>query len=205
MKKRRLVSGEEIVLASASPRRKELLDRSGIAYIADPADADETIQAAAPEKAVLELSRRKAEAGLKKHREAVVIGADTIVALDGRILGKPRSEEEAVRMLASLSGRSHEVFTGVAILWNLKDGRKGYEGFFERTRVEMFENSGDEILRYVRTGEPFDKAGAYGIQGRGTLLVRSIDGNYDNVVGLPLARLVKRLEELFVFMEAADE
>ncbi len=179
-------------MASASPRRRELLDRTGIEYTVDPADVDESTEISDPKEVVEELSRRKARAVLCKHPDARVIAADTVVSIDGEILGKPSDREEAIAMLTRLSGREHLVFTGVTIASNEESGEV-IDTFAECTRVEMYDNSPELISWYVDTGEPMDKAGAYGIQGKGTVLVKSVTGNYDNVVGLPLAALMRRI------------
>lgn len=181
---------KNLILASASPRRRELLTQAGLEFLIDAADVDERIALTDPEEYVKELSRRKAEAVRKRHSEeaAVVLGADTVVVCDGAILGKPVDEKDAFRMLSILSGRAHDVFTGVTLL-----SEDDALSFAERTQVVMYDNS-EELLRdYIATGEPFDKAGGYGIQGRGTVLVREIHGDYNNVVGLPVARVIRAL------------
>ena len=181
---------KNLILASASPRRRELLTQAGLEFLIDAADVDERIALTDPEEYVKELSRRKAEAVRKRHsgEAAVVLGADTVVVCDGAILGKPVDEKDAFRMLSLLSGRAHDVFTGVTLL-----SEDGALSFAERTQVVMYDNS-EELLRdYIATGEPVDKAGGYGIQGRGTVLVREIHGDYNNVVGLPVARVIRAL------------
>ena len=125
----------------------------------------------------------------KSNSQAIVIGADTIVVLESEILGKPRDRADAIKMLSTLSGKVHSVFTGVCLI---KDSKENC--FYEETKVEFYELSPQEIEAYVDTGEPMDKAGAYGIQGRGCLLVKRIDGDYFNVVGLPVGRLIKELK-----------
>ena len=182
---------EPIILASKSPRRRELLELAGVPFSVETEDVEETFDPGLlPAEIVRHLSRIKAEAVFKKHPAKTVLGADTIVVLDGGILGKPKDEEEAVRMLQALSGKTHEVFTGVTIL----SGKTEYS-FAERTAVTFYELSEEEIRTYVSTGEPLDKAGAYGIQGRGVTLVRSIEGDYPNVVGLPVAKVVRALRD----------
>lgn len=177
-------------MASGSPRRRELLERAGISFTVAPANADESIpDGFTPGQAVTELARRKASAANEEHPGELILAADTLVALDGEVLGKPADEKEAAEMLRRLSGRAHEVFTGVAIR------RGGQEtAFFERTLVVFYELSASEIKEYIRTGEPMDKAGAYGIQGRGCLFVRRLEGDYFNVVGLPVARVCRELK-----------
>ena len=176
-----------IILASNSPRRRELLGQMGIErfHIISP-DVDETVAAGlSPARIVEELSLRKAGAAAKRAGpEDLVIAADTVVALDGAVLGKPRDEADAFAMLSALSGREHQVYTGVTVLW---DGRALTE--HEETAVRFRELAPGEIRGYIATGEPMDKAGAYGIQGRGALLVSGIRGDYCNVVGLPVFRL----------------
>jgi septum formation protein len=184
-----------LVLASASPRRRELLGRLGVPFEVHPVDADETPR---PGEAAADLVRRlavaKAEAALvdvADGEDAVVVAADTEVVLDGEVLGKPADADDAARMLRSLAGRTHEVLTGVAVAasWG---PTAAVESRVARTAVTMTELSDDEVAWYVATGEPLDKAGAYGIQGAGGLFVSSIEGSWDNVVGLPLA-LIRRM------------
>jgi len=193
-----------IVLASSSPRRKELvasLDLSLPVYILST-DADETVlDHWTPQSTVEELSLRKATAALAMLRERenkpagasdLIIAADTIVALDGQILGKPRDDDEAASMLERLSGKQHDVFTGIACI--AADSGKTLVAS-RRTKVKMKELGSERIRRYVATGEPRDKAGSYGIQGLGSTLVEEIEGCYFNVVGLPLSLLSDMLEQ----------
>lgn len=193
-----------IVLASSSPRRKELvatLDLSLPVYILST-DSDETVLPGwTPRETVETLSLRKAQAalGMLQHNKAhestpgdLIIAADTIVTLDGDILGKPASDSEAARMLRRLSGRKHDVYTGVVCL-SARNGKTIVR--HQRTSVQMRELSDKRIARYVATGEPRDKAGAYGIQGLGGALVEGIEGCYFNVVGLPLALLSDMLAQ----------
>ena len=155
-----------------------------------PAAGEEVLpEKISPENAVLTLSEQKADEIFREYRGEVIVAADTIVAIDGKILGKPADEKDAFAMLKTLSGRVHEVFTGVCVIF--ANGRK--ERFFEETKVEFYELSDKEIADYIKTGEPMDKAGAYGIQGKGALLVKRIDGDYYNVMGLPVARLLRVL------------
>ncbi len=176
-----------LILASQSPRRRELLKFIDEDFIIKSAEVDETLpQDITPENAVLYLSKIKAEPF--KSDGDTVIGADTVVAIDGKILGKPNDENEAIAMLRLLSGREHSVFTGVTIIKANKE-----KSFFAETRVKFYELSDKMIYDYIKTGEPFDKAGAYGIQGCGCLLVEKIDGDYFNVVGLPVAKLNRLL------------
>ncbi len=179
-----------IVLASASPRRKELLSLLGLDFIVQTADVDETLPVGiTPEAAVAALSRKKALA--VAHPGQTVIGADTVVAIDGAILGKPKDAAHAAGMLRLLSGKKHSVFTGVTVTKSDK-----IITFTAETKVEFYPLTDAEIERYIATGEPMDKAGAYGIQGQGSYLVKGIEGDYFNVVGLPVSRLWRVLQEL---------
>ena len=221
----------KIILASGSPRRKELLEQAGYRFIIEVSDADENIQAEFPGTLVEELSHRKAGAvaahylrpaqncqpagvpsadgeaaienvslavgGMASNDVVTLIGADTVVVLDGKVLGKPDGEEGAVRMLRALSGRSHQVYTGVSLLL-IRDGAlTAEEKFHVCTDVTMREMTEEEIRRYVATGEPMDKAGAYGIQGKAAVFISGIRGDYYNVVGLPICELTTRLRRLW--------
>ena len=179
----------ELILASASPRRKELLGRLGVPFSVLVPDCDETLPDGIPAGEAAEfLAVRKAAAAAKLHPDAVVIGADTTVLLDDRILGKPHDRAECCEMLHLLSGRQHRVVTGVAVFW---EGRSA--SFSDETLVQFYPLTEAEINAYADSGEPYDKAGAYGIQGQGSLLVAGISGDYFNVVGLPVARLYRQL------------
>lgn len=181
-----------ILLASASPRRKELIKLISEEVRICPADCDETVpDSFSGFETVIYLSKIKGEAVKEKaeHGE-ITVSADTVVCLDGKILGKPRSPEEAFSMLHLLSGRTHSVYTGVTLIKGEKQ-----KTFFEETKVTFYELSNEEINEYIKTGEPFDKAGAYGIQGKGALLVKSIDGDYLNVVGLPVSKLKREITD----------
>ena len=180
----------ELILASASPRRKQLLEMMGLTFRVIPAAGEEhPCPEEAPDVIVKALALAKGrEVASRFPQDAIVIAADTIVWLDGKLLGKPRTEEEAVQMLRQLSGKTHEVYTGVALL---SEGEELVEA--ERTEVTFRELAEEEIRRYVASGEPMDKAGAYGAQGRGAALVSRIDGDFFNVVGLPLCRLGQML------------
>lgn len=180
-----------IILASASPRRRELLQMLGIQnLIICPAKGEEQPpDTAAPENIVRALASAKAREVSRIARENdLIIAADTIVWLDGRMLGKPRSEEEAFSMLRSLSARSHEVYTGVCVRCGEEEDCEA-----ERTQVCFRELNDEEIRAYIEDGEPMDKAGAYGAQGKGALFVRSIEGDFFNVMGLPVCRLGEML------------
>ena len=180
----------KVILASGSPRRRELLSQAGIEYIVEPADIEETTTETLPAKVVEDLSRQKALAVSKNHPGQVVLAADTVVAFDDKILGKPVDEDDAFEMLTELSGRTHQVYTGVTIVYT--DG--SVKTFSECTEVTMYPNLPEAIRSYIASGEPMDKAGAYGIQGLGAVLVERINGDYNNVVGLPLARVYRELK-----------
>ncbi len=185
-----------IILASQSPRRRELLERMGITkFDIIPAQGEEVADPGLPPQALVEeLSRQKcAEIAACVGPEDLVIAADTVVAIDGQVLGKPRSREHAVEMLTGLSGREHHVYTGFTVT----RGNQTVTGH-EDTAVCFRPLTADEIAAYVDTGEPMDKAGSYGIQGRGCVLVEGIRGDYYNVVGLPVCRLAQVLTQFGV-------
>ena len=213
-----------LVLASASPRRQELLRNAGISFTVQPADVDETpLAGEAPRECAERLAREKALAVWRKRPQDVVLGADTIVVVNGAMLGKPTDADDATRMLRMLSGRVHEVITGVAVVTGSKspplatparsgapapvasgqlpvagknkptDEKHGLITASETTRVTMSELSEDEIRDYIATGEPMDKAGAYAIQGMASRWIPRIEGDYSNVVGLPVALVWRML------------
>lgn len=196
---------DRIILASASPRRRELLEQAGFHFEVVPSTCEETITGTEPGAVVEELSRQKAidvchrvkeQDGFVSEQETfLIIGADTIVVHEGTIMGKPKDQEDARRMLALLQGKTHEVYTGVT-LCERKRGKEFVRTFHESTKVTFYPLEDHEIQAYVETGEPMDKAGSYGIQGRGVLLVERIDGDYNNVVGLPLARLNREIKKM---------
>lgn len=178
------------ILASQSPRRQELIGNILSEYDVIVSDVEETLpDGIAPEEVPAYLAGVKARAVAEEHPDDVVIGADTVVILDGQVLGKPKDKDDAFQMLRALSGKAHTVITGCAIIHN---GRM--TTFADHTRVEFYPLSDREILDYIATGEPFDKAGAYGIQGRGCVLVKRIEGDFFNVMGLPVARLKREME-----------
>jgi septum formation protein len=184
------------VLASGSPRRRELLSGLGLAFTVRPADVDESPLAGEPAAACVQrLARAKAAAaaGSGSTPAEIVLAADTLVTLDGRLLGKPRDPAEARRMLASLAGREHTVLTGLALVET--PSRRQAESVVE-SRVRLAPMTAAELDWYVATGEPLDKAGAYAVQGRGALFVETVDGNYTNVVGLPLPATYRLFAEL---------
>lgn len=188
---------EPLILASASPRRKELLRQARIPFIIRPSDVDEAVglSGSPAEKAEM-LAFLKASDVAKKTPGGIVLGADTIVVLDDVVFGKPSDNDHAFSMLSVLSGREHLVITGIAIIDTVKGiVRKG----FELTKVRFAKLSSEEIWYYISTGEPEGKAGAYAVQGIGALLVESIQGCYTNVVGLPLNKLRKMLEDFGIY------
>ena len=181
----------ELILASQSPRRRELLGLLGIPFQVQVSNADETMEPGQdPRQQVAMVSRRKAEA-LPRTADQIVLAADTIVVCDGNILGKPKDRADAIAMLEQLSGRTHQVMTGMTLLH--KDQVRTCT---EVTQVTFRSLSSEEIERYVDSGEPMDKAGAYGIQGGAALFVEGIQGDYYNVVGLPVCRLTQQLQSL---------
>ena len=182
----------EIILASKSPRRQELMGLIGLPFQVRVAPVDETMGNGSPEEEVALLSRKKAEAA-RETLDEIVIGADTIVVLDGKILGKPADATDAFRMLRYLSGRRHQVMTGVTVLLG------GHcVSFTEVTEVCFRQLTDGEILSYIASGDPMDKAGSYGIQSGGALFVEEIHGDYYNVMGLPVCRLNQTLKEFIV-------
>ena len=190
----------KFILASQSPRRKELLSRVVSDFDVRVSHVEEVVPAGLqPQEVVMHLAKIKAEAVARELRleqpaqRFAVIGADTVVALDHQIMGKPKDRADCVRMISALSGREHAVYTGVAVV---VDGRT--ESFYERTAVRFLPLSDEEINWYASLDEPYDKAGAYGIQGYGSLLVEGICGDYFNVMGLPVASLRRRLLSLGV-------
>ena len=186
-----MMKNMKIILASGSPRRRELLKSPGLEFEVYKPDVDESIiDGESPSELCERLSRLKAQAGAEKFPDALVIAADTIVVIDDLILGKPKDREDAFNMLKHLQGKWHEVITGITIC--MKGNILSHD---EHTRVKFRELSDSEIHAYVSTGECDDKAGAYAVQGYGSLLVERIEGDYVNVVGLPLCRLGKMLRE----------
>lgn len=185
-----------VVLASASPRRKDILKQIGIEPVIMPSQVEEHITASDPEQIVKELSRQKAEDVYRRYQKETqgsfaVIGADTIVAADGEILGKPRNEEDAKRMIRLLSGRVHQVYTGVTILYRDREIT-----FAEKTDVSVSPLTETEMKEYISCGESMDKAGAYAVQGVFASFIEGINGSYTSVVGLPAGRTYRTLREL---------
>ena len=188
-----------IILASQSPRRKKLLQQIGVSFTVEPSTTDESYNDnETPSQIVQTLAERKAMDVATGKKEALVIGADTIVVANGEILEKPNSKSEAVEMLRSLSGKAHTVLTGVSLVKTDKEGNiLAKETFFEQTLVYFGDLDEPEIETYVAGGSPMDKAGAYGIQDDwGNLFVKRIEGDYNNVVGLPLFSLYRHLKKL---------
>lgn len=199
----------EVVLASASPRRKQLLEEAGVQFRVQVSDADETLAPeilACPERACIQLAERKASAVVQElvqegvAAQTLVIGSDTMVVLDNRIFGKPEDAQDAHAMLRELSGRTHQVITAVSV-WDIQPNQGGepavgHRSFADITNVRFHELSDERIEEYLATGESFDKAGAYGIQGYGGDLVEGIEGSLDTVIGLPAKRLLREFPEL---------
>lgn len=181
-----------LILASGSPRRKEILDTMGLTYCIDVSDADESFVCESPEEMVMELSHQKALAVAKRHDNALILAADTLV-YGSEVLGKPRSAEHAFEMLRALSGKWHGVYTGITLI-DTHTGRCIRRA--DKTLVHFVKMSDAEIQAYVETKEPLDKAGAYGIQGMGGMFIDKIEGSYSNVVGLPMALLRSMLLEM---------
>ena len=193
-----------IILASASPRRKVLLERAGICFEVCPSGGEEHISSEAPEEVVKELALQKAHA-LEKEAEngTLIIGADTVVAYRSKILGKPAGPEEAVKMLTMLQGNTHQVYTGVAILIRREERWDSFS-FSECTDVTFYPVSESEIREYVATGDPLDKAGSFGIQGPFGAYVKEIRGDYQNVVGLPVPRILFEMKKLGLDLRVRD-
>ena len=186
-----------LILASASSGRSELLRRTGIAFEVVPSDCDEATTATDPEEHVRELALRKAQSVARRVDDAVIIGADTVVELDGEILGKPVGTDGAREMLSRLAGRTHRLMTGLAVVDSTD--RAVYSGV-EQTLVHMRPLSFAEIDAYVASGEPLDKSGSYELQGLGATIIDHIEGDFSNVVGLPMAHLARALEGFGVML-----
>ena len=192
----------KFILASASPRRKELLEQIGMEFEVRVSEAEEVTNATEPAEYVMELSFLKAEDVAGKipvmydargiNQEFVVIGSDTVVAAEGEILGKPKDKDDARRMITMLSGKTHQVYTGVTLMI-FKDERMHRETFYEKTDVTFYEMTGEQIEEYINTTEPYDKAGAYAIQGLCSAYIKGINGDYASVVGLPVSRICYEL------------
>ncbi|MDO8589468.1 MAG: Maf family protein [Armatimonadota bacterium] len=192
-----MVRGRKVILASASPRRRELLELIYPTFEIVPSDFDEDNVSTElpPAEYVVRAAAQKARAVAEGQKDAIVIGADTIVVVDGRILGKPTDVQDARRMLRLLAGRTHQVYTGVCVI-SVQKGKPSEAEGVERTGVTVRALTDELIERYIGTGEPMDKAGAYAIQGKGAVLIQRVDGCYFNVVGLPVYLLSTLLEDL---------
>lgn len=184
---------KQLILASGSPRRKEILEQVGMTFKVIPSQVEEVITKEIPAEIVMELSRQKAmDVYMQLGDESVIVlGADTVVAYDGKILGKPKDKQEAKEMLSMLSGQKHFVYTGVTLVTN-----KEKKTFYEETIVEFYPLSEGEIEAYIASGESMDKAGAYGIQGKAAAFIKGICGDYYNVVGLPIASVMRNLQKM---------
>lgn len=213
-----MITNIPIILGSGSPRRRELLSQGGYKYIVIKSMCDEDTEVLAPSEYVMTLAKRKADdvfaritvdrslllndpdavstfGPLTSDTPFIVIGADTVVSLNGRILGKPHDHNDAYNTLSSLSGQTHNVYTGVSIAYF--DGHSGHSRtFYESTQVTFYPMTPEEISWYISTGDVDDKAGSYGIQTQGGLFIKKIEGDYNNVVGLPLSRLYHELNAL---------
>ncbi len=189
------MSNYRLILASGSPRRKEILENQGILFEVVKSGREEKTKETIPQKVVRDLSEQKAldvYDQIQGRRNIIILSADTVVAKDGEILGKPEDEEDAVRMLTLLQGSTHEVYTGVTLLLCAEDVKTIH--IQEKTEVTMYPMTEEEIRSYVSSGEPMDKAGAYAIQGKCAVFVEKINGDYNNVVGLPVAAVYQELK-----------
>ncbi len=183
-----------LILASQSPRRRELMSLLGFDFEVIPSDGEEIKRGSDPGEIVMHLAEDKAKAVYDQESgsdpDMAVIGSDTVVVYENKILGKPKDRADALRMLTMLAGRSHYVYTGVCLMTP-----HGKNIFYSATEVEMYPAAEEELLNYIATGEPMDKAGSYAIQGKGTFLVKAIKGDYNTVVGLPAARLWHEMQK----------
>lgn len=183
------------ILASASPRRRELLTQAGLSFDVIPSSAEEKITKTEPAEIVMELASGKARdvrTRLDNTEDFTIIGADTIVVYRDEILGKPKDKSEAYDMLSMLADRTHQVYTGVALI-EVRQGRETFRTFYEKTDVTLYPVVREDLQAYVESGDPLDKAGAYGIQGAFAIHIKCICGDYNNVVGLPIGRLYHEL------------
>ena len=190
---------DELILASKSPRRRELWDQIGVVYRCVPSEKPEVLTSTIPKDVVMELSRQKASDVaeiVEDGRERLIIGSDTVVAFEDKILGKPKDEQDAFDMILMLSGKTHEVYTGVTVIYQ-NESQQEIHTFYECTKVFVDNLSEQNIRDYIATGEPMDKAGSYGIQGYFGKYVTGIEGDYNNVVGLPVSRLYREVKEKF--------
>ncbi|MCI7796412.1 MAG: Maf family protein [Lachnospiraceae bacterium] len=188
---------DRIVLASASPRRLELLRQIGIEPEVVVSHVEERVTSSEPGEVVMELAGQKArDVAGEVTPGTLVIGSDTVVAVDGKILGKPRDHEEAAGMIRMIAGRSHQVYTGVCMIVRKNGCEDRIRTFYDETDVEVYDMSEEEILSYARSEEPMDKAGAYAVQGFFARYIRGLRGSYANVMGLPVSRLYQEMKEL---------
>ena len=196
-----LLDKRKLILASSSPRRAEILTREKVrfeikmpdSYKEENVFSDLKAQNSCPVTHVLELSRRKAQSVADEVADGIILGADTIVVLDGQILGKPKNKDDALFFLKKLSGKMHQVYTGITLI-NKSTGKMISD--YDLTKVKFNQLDEQKILNYIATGEPMDKAGAYGIQGMGSFLVDHIEGSLDNVIGLPTTKLQEMLSQI---------
>lgn len=185
---------KKIILASASPRRKELLEQIGITFDIVPSRKEEIVAGENPADIVKELSYQKAmDIADNTEDGSIIIGADTMVAIGNELLGKPKNKDHAFKMLKDLQSNTHQVYTGVTVVHKSADELSWFT-FYEKTDVIMYAMTDEEIENYISTGEPLDKAGAYGIQGMGAAYIQRIEGDYNNVVGLPIAKLYQEMK-----------
>lgn len=210
---RKKINQNKVILASASPRRREILEQVGIKCDIITSSIEEKVTQSEPNKVVLELSMQKADDVYRKvlndrlekevldNKEYIIIAADTVVAVDNKIMGKPANIEEAYDMISLIQGRKHNVLTGVTII--VCDGINNSRrfSFYESTEVEIYDMDEDDINKYIETSEPYDKAGAYAIQGLFAKYVKKINGDYYNVVGLPISRIIREIKGFSIEME----
>lgn len=198
--------GYRIILASGSPRRKEILSQIGASYEVIVSDCDESTSCTEPEALVRELSYKKAEAVAKEQTgPVIVIGADTVVAYNGRILGKPKDDADATQMISMLAGDTHQVYTGVSLLIKEENGEMRSLVFAECSQVEVEALNETQIADYIKTGEGKDKAGSYAVQGIFAAHIKGIRGDYFNIVGLPVAGIYKRLYEIGIDLKTGEK
>ena len=195
---------KRIILASASPRRKELHEKAGVHFQIIPSEGEERITGDNPAQIVEELSWQKAaEVAAKVEGEIIVIGSDTLVAYEGRTLGKPKDEEDAVQTLLKLQGKTHQVYTGVTVIVR-SDSDEITKTFSKRTDVTFYPVTEEEIRAYVATGDPMDKAGSYDIRGDFSVYVKEICGDYNTVVGLPVSALVWEMKQMGIDLRSEE-
>lgn len=189
---------ETIILASASPRRLELLRQIGIEPKVVVSHVEEIVRSQVPEQVVMDLSRQKAEDVARAQKAGtLVIGSDTVVSADGQILGKPKTHAEAEQMIRRIAGRTHQVYTGVCLVWKQMDGEKDLVvNFFDETEVEVYPMSDAEIREYAESEEPMDKAGAYAVQGVFGRYIKGLKGSYANVMGLPISMVYQEMKKI---------